>query len=90
MLESPDTPQELEDGGWRHAHETARALHDAFLSIGIPENELETMTARTDGTGTPIVYMPRLTPGSAHLLLDRLGPSLGPNGVHLARPRPVR
>lgn len=74
---------------WRHAHETAHALRQALLQLGIPETELNTLTARSDTAGNPGVYVPHLSTSSAERLLAGIGPSLGPDGAHLARPRPT-
>lgn len=86
MLEPPDTPAA---DPWREAHETARALHNALLAIGIPETVLTALSARQNDVGVHRVVIPPLPIQDAERLLVSLGPALGPQSVHLARPRPV-
>lgn len=74
---------------WRQAHETAHALREALLQLGIAETELNTLTARSDTRGEPGVHVPHLSTRAAELLLTGLGPALGPRGAHLAGPRPT-
>jgi hypothetical protein len=75
---------------WRKAHDTAHAIREALQQLGIPETVLTTLTARQDATGTHRVVIPPLPLADAERLLVALGPSLGPHGAHLARPRPAR
>ncbi|MFI1091010.1 hypothetical protein [Streptomyces sp. NPDC020917] len=75
---------------WREAHESARALHDALLALGIPDTVLTPLSARQDATGAHRVVVPPLPIADARRLLTALGPALGPQRVHLARPWPAR
>lgn len=62
----------------RRAHETARAVHDALLALGIPETVLGPLTARQDSVGGHRVLIPPLPIADAERLLIGLGPYLGP------------
>lgn len=63
---------------WRQAHEAARLLHDALAAIGVPETELQTLTARDNAMHGLRIVVPPLTPGSAELVVRALLPNLGP------------
>lgn len=63
---------------WRRAHGTARSLHDALATLGVPETELGRLTARDGGDGRLRIAIPPLSPESVSLLLRALGPQLGP------------
>jgi hypothetical protein len=63
---------------WRQAHEAARTLHDALAAIGVPETELQTLTARDTATHGLRIAIPPLTLDSADLLVRALLPNLGP------------
>jgi hypothetical protein len=71
---------------WREAHETARALHDALLALGIPETVLGTLSARQTASGTHRIVVPPLPIADAERLLVSLGPALGPHGPRPAHP----
>jgi hypothetical protein len=75
------TDTRADDSRWRNAHEAARALHDALARLGVPETELNALTARPDIAGTPRVHVPGLTPASVHLILTGLAPYLGPEFI---------
>jgi hypothetical protein len=81
--------QPTDDPRWQHAHHVAEALREALTTIGLPPSELVPLTLQADGTGAPLVRVPLLRPESAERVLTGLGPSLGPQGAHLARPRPM-
>lgn len=74
---------------WREAHESARALHDALLAIGIPDTVLTPMCARQNGWGEHHVVIPPLPIPDAGRLLAGLGPSLRPQDAHLPQPGPA-
>jgi hypothetical protein len=87
MFDLPDARRE--DGSWRRAHETAHTLRDMLLAIGIPVSELNALTARRDSAGTDRVVIPPLTLADTDRIINALGPSVGPQGAHLARQRPA-
>lgn len=81
------TPPPRTCNPWQRAHDDAHALHDALRQIGIPETVLSPLTARQDASGVHRVVIPPLPLADAERLLAALGPSLGPHGAHLTRPR---
>lgn len=70
---------------WDEAHETAHRVRAALLAVGVPEAELDLLTARASITGAARVILPPLSLESAERLLAALGPALGPHGPHLGR-----
>lgn len=66
------------EGRWDVAHDTARRVREALLEIGIPEAELDLLTARASISGPARVILPPLSLDSAERLLTALGPFLGP------------
>jgi hypothetical protein len=66
---------------WNTAHETADRVRAALLAIGIPEAELDLLTARAGISARARVILPPLSLESAELLLRALGPALGPSFV---------
>jgi hypothetical protein len=63
---------------WRRAHEAARTLHDALAAVGIPETELQTLTARDTAAHGLRIVVPPITLDSADALVRALLPNLGP------------